>query len=72
MTERIAYICTHNDCDPPRRVFLRSEPDTPPHCGEHGRMRRQVNMPYNPSQDAKPTPKVIEPPRRRPRRPAGS
>ncbi len=45
---RKAYICTHKDCKPPRRVFLeRGVPDVAPECPEHGRtMQKQRNKPY--------------------------
>ena len=76
--KRIAYICTHRDCDPPRRTFLDAEPARPPRCNEHGPMKRQVNMPYQrpvvdepgePGEPAKPPRKGQ---RRRPRRPAAA
>lgn len=49
--ERWAFICY--TCDPVRRVFLMSAPETKnniPHCPQHGKMDRQPNRPYRPSQ----------------------
>ncbi len=45
---RRAYICTHKNCVPPRRIFLLpDEPDIAPECPEHGRtMVKQENRPY--------------------------
>lgn len=45
---RRAYICTHKDCKPPYRRFLRrDEPDEAPDCPWHGSsMQKQENRPY--------------------------
>jgi len=44
--ERRAYVCYSKDGAIHHRVFLLPGDDEPPRCPEHGRMKRQANVPY--------------------------
>ena len=50
--DRNAWIC--QKCDPPRRVFVLPGDPSPPRCKEHGKMIRQINVPYKRPDTSKP------------------